>query len=99
MPATRVVKGTWQHYKGDLVEVLGLASDPTREGEFVVYQYLGVTEDKTGEHEERLLRTGNKGALSICTVERFAELVDGGNYSGGQRVPRFRLLCALPRDA
>lgn len=94
MRTAKVVKGTWQHYKGDLYEVLGVAQDPTREGDFVVYQALGVTEDLKGEHEERILRTGNKGALSICTVEHFTELVDGGDYSGGQRVSRFKLLSA-----
>jgi hypothetical protein len=98
MRTSKVVKGTWQHYKGDFYEVLGLAQDPTREGDYVVYQALGITEDRKGEHEECVLRTGNKGALSICTVERFTELVDGGEYSGGQRVPRFRLLSPLPAE-
>jgi hypothetical protein len=91
-----VVKGTWQHYKGDFYEVLGIAQDPTREGAFVVYQGLGITEDLTGQREQRILRTGNKGALSICLVEHFTGLVDGREYSGGQKVPRFRLICRLP---
>jgi hypothetical protein len=99
MATGKVVPGTWQHYKGDFYEVLGLAQDPTREGDFVVYQALGITEDLTGEQEARVLRTGNKGALSICTVERFTELVDGGAYSGGKKVPRFRLLSRAPCGA
>jgi hypothetical protein len=92
----KVVKGTWQHYKGDFYEVLGIAQDPTREGDFVVYQALGITEDLKREHEEPVLRTGNKGALSICTIERFTELVGGGEYSGGRQVPRFRLIASHP---
>jgi hypothetical protein len=90
------VKGTYQHYKGGFYEVLGIADDPTREGRFVVYQSLGIAEDLTGEHEQRVLRTGNKGALSICSVERFTELVDGGPYAGGARVPRFKLIARMP---
>jgi hypothetical protein len=99
MPELEPVKGTYQHYKGGFYEVLGIADDPTREGRFVVYQSLGITEDLKGEHEQRALRTGNKGALSVCTVERFTELVDGKDYSGGKRVPRFRLVNRLPADA
>jgi hypothetical protein len=66
------VRGTYQHYKGDFYEVLGVADNPAQEGRWVVYQALGITEDLTGEHEHRVLRSGNKGALSICSVERFA---------------------------
>jgi hypothetical protein len=96
MAKTKVVKGTWQHYKGDFCEVLGIAQDPTREGDFVVYQALGITEDLKGEHDEHVLRTGNKGALSICSLERFIEIVDGREYHGGRKVPRFRLISRLP---
>jgi len=99
MATATVVKGTWQHYKGDFYEVLGIAQDPTREGDYVVYQALGITEDLTGEEEQRVLRTGNKGALSICTVEHFTELVEGKGHGGGQKVPRFRLFCRLPPGA
>jgi hypothetical protein len=99
MANTSVVKGTWQHYKGDFYEVLGIAQDPSREGDFVVYQALGITEDLTGEQEQHVLRSGNKGALSICAIERFTEQVDGGRYSGGKKVPRFRLFSRLPQDS
>jgi hypothetical protein len=98
MAKAEVVKGTWQHYKGDFYEVLGVAQDPTREGDYVVYQALGITEDLKGEQEQHVLRTGNKGALAICTVERFTEMVEGGEYSGGRKVPRFRLICRMPPD-
>ena len=98
MAATKVVKGTWQHYKGDFYEVLGIAQDPAREGDYVVYQGLGITEDLTGEQEQHVLRAGNKGALSICAVERFTELVDGHEHSGGKKMPRFRLICRMPPD-
>jgi hypothetical protein len=90
------VPGTYQHYKGGLYELLGMADDPTREGRFVVYQSLGIAEDLTGEHEQRILRTGNKGALSICPVSRFLESVDGGERTGGKPVPRFRLISRMP---
>ncbi len=98
MATTKVVRGTWQHYKGDFYEVLGIAQDPAREGDFVVYQALGITEDLTGEQKQHVLRSGNKGTLSICTIERFTELVDGKEYSGGKKVPRFRLLSRLPPE-
>ncbi len=93
-----VARGTYQHYKGTFYEVLGLADDPTREGRWVVYRSLGITQDLTGREDQCVLRTGNAGALSICTVERFTELVDGGEYSGGKKVPRFKLVSRLPRD-
>jgi len=92
------VKGTYQHYKGDFYEVLGIAGDPTREGRFVVYQAIGITEDLTGEQDQHVLKTGNKGALSVCPIERFTELVDGGQYAGGAKVPRFRLFVRMPND-
>jgi hypothetical protein len=92
------VKGTYQHYKGDFFEVLGMADDPTREGRFVVYQAIGITEDLTGKQEQRVLRSGNKGVLSISSIERFTELVDGGEHSGGKRVPRFKLVSEMPKD-
>ena len=98
MPQDRIVRGIWQHYKGGFYEVLGLAQDPTREGDFVVYQAIGITEDLKGEHEQRILRTGNKGSLSICAPERFTEIVDGGEYTAGQRVPRFRLVSRQSPD-
>ena len=91
-----VVKGTYQHYKGGFYEVLGIAEDPTREGRFVVYESLGISEDLTGEQERRVVRTGNKGALSICTVERFTELVADQEHTGGKKVPRFQLVSAMP---
>jgi hypothetical protein len=96
MDASEPAKGTYQHYKGDFYEVLGIADDPTRSGRFVVYQGIGISEDLTGEQDRRVLRTGNKGALSICTVERFTETVDGGPYSSGKAVPRFKLICRMP---
>ena len=99
MAQADVVKGTWQHYKGDFYEVLGIAQDPTREGDFVVYLGLGISEDLTGEQDQRVVRTGNKGALSICSVDRFTELVDGKEFSGGRKVPRFRLISRLPPES
>jgi hypothetical protein len=92
------VKGTYQHYKGGLYEVLGIAEDPTREGRWVVYQSLGITEDLTGEQDKKVLRTGNKGALSICSVERFTEPVTDKDHTHGKPVPRFKLVNRLPRD-
>jgi hypothetical protein len=97
--AAKVVKGTYQHYKGGFYEVLGLATDPDREGEWVVYQALGLVEDLKGEEERHVVRSGNKGALAICSVERFTEEVAGGDWWGGQKVPRFRLICRTPPDS
>jgi hypothetical protein len=90
------VKGTYQHYKGGLYEMLGIADDPAGGKEFVVYQSLGITEDLLGDHPVRILRTGNKGALSVCSIERFTESVDGGEFTGGKRVPRFKLISEAP---
>jgi len=98
MGSQEPVRGTYQHYKGDFYEVLGIADNPTQEGRWVVYEAIGITEDLTGEHEHRVLRSGNKGALSICSVERFTEMVDGKQYSGGARVPRFKLNVAMPAE-
>ena len=98
MNSQELVKGTYQHYKGGFYEVLGMANDPTREGQFVVYQSLGITEDLTGEQEQRILRTGNKGALSVCPVERFTDMVKDDEHTGGTAVPRFRLIARMPKD-
>jgi len=90
------VKGTYQHYKGGFYEVLGVAEEPSSGSRFVVYQALGIAEDLLGESETRILRTGNKGVLAVCSLERFKEMVDGKEYSGGNRVPRFRLIARAP---
>jgi hypothetical protein len=90
------VKGTYQHYKGGFYEVLGVADDPTREGRFVVYQSLGITQDLVGDFDHKVVRTGNKGALSICTVERFSELVADQDHTQGQKVPRFKIVNRMP---
>jgi Protein of unknown function (DUF1653) len=98
--AKRPVSGTYQHYKGDLYEVLGLADEPESGQQYVVYQSLGITENLTDDDEagpklgHRIVRNGSKGALAVCSIERFTGLVDGGDYSGGKKVPRFQLLCA-----
>src|SRR3954463_13084548 len=98
-------RGTYQHYKGGLYEVLGLAEDPETGNRYVVYQSLGVTENfltdpGPGNHfatDARLVKTPTKGALAVCSVQRFTELVDGKEYHPGERVPRFRLLSPAPR--
>jgi hypothetical protein len=92
------VRGTYQHYKGGFYLVLGIASDPTREGGFVVYQSLGIAEDLTGEQERRVVRTGNSGALSVCPVERFTEPVTDKAHTGGKPVPRFTLINRMPSE-
>jgi hypothetical protein len=93
------VPGTYQHYKGDLYEILGVADEPASGQRYVVYQSLGVTENLTDDETgarlgHRVVRNGTKGALAVCSIERFTELVDGGDYSGGKKVPRFRLISA-----
>ncbi len=77
---------------------LGIGEDPTREARFVVYRSLGIAEDRTGVTGKAIARTGNKGALSVCPVERFTEIVDGGEHTGGKRVPRFMLINGAPQD-
>jgi hypothetical protein len=93
------VAGTYQSYKGDFYEVLGVADEPQTGAKFVVYQSLGITENLTDEDPgpvlgHRVVRNGSKGALAVASVERFTELVDGGGASGGKKVPRFRLVSA-----
>jgi hypothetical protein len=97
------VKGTYQSYKGDFYEVLGIAEEPQSGQRFVVYQALGITEnllddDETGPRlGHRVVRNATKGELAVCSVERFTESVGGGDYSGGRKVPRFRLISAAPK--
>jgi hypothetical protein len=97
------VKGTYQHYKGAFYEVLGIAEDPESGKKWVVYQSLGITEnllegksDEEAEYDYRVLKNATKGALAVCSIERFVEEVDGGEYWGGRRVPRFRLVSRSP---
>jgi hypothetical protein len=99
------VRGTYQHYKGAFYEVLGVAEDPESGRKWVVYESLGITENllEGKEQEEvqydyRVLKNATKGALAVCTIERFTEEVDGGDYWDGRRVPRFRLVSPMPRD-
>lgn len=94
--------GTYQNYKGAFYEVLGIADEPETGKKFVVYQSLGITENVIDEDPagpvlgHRVVRNGSKGALAVCSVERFTETVDGGEYNGGKSVPRFRLVSAAP---
>jgi len=96
------VRGTYQNYKGAFYEVLGVADDPETGKKSVVYESIGITENVCDEDKagpilgHRVVRNGSKGALAVCSVERFSELVDGGEYSGGKKVPRFRLVSAAP---
>ncbi len=95
-------RGTYQHYKGAFHEVLGIAEDPETGQRYVVYESLGISEnlldtDKAGPHlGRRVVRNGSKGALAVCSVARFTEEVDGKEYSGGKKVPRFQLVSAMP---
>src|SRR5262245_42054726 len=103
MAATKEpVKGTYRHYKGALYEVLGMADDPEDGKRYVVYLSLGISENLLDEEEPRLghrvIRNGSKGVLAVCSVARFTELVDGGEYSGGKQVPRFQLISRMPAD-
>lgn len=90
------VNGTYQNYKGDFYEVLGIASEPHSGARFVVYQSLGITENLSDEEEptlgHRVVRNGSKGALAVCSIERFCEMVERGD----ELVPRFQLISAAP---
>jgi hypothetical protein len=97
------VSGTYQHYKGAFYEVLGIADEAVTGNKFVVYQAIGITENLLDDEGEagpvlghRVVRNGAKGALAVATVARFTELVDGAEYWGGKRVPRFTLVSAAP---
>jgi len=104
-------KGTYQHYKGAFYEVLGIAEDPETANKWVVYESIGITEDlladKEGQSESggavgdfvpRVVKNPSKGALAVCTFERFTQEVDGGDYWNGRRTPRFRLISPVPDD-
>jgi hypothetical protein len=106
-----VHKGTYQHYKGAFYEVLGIAEDPETAGKWVVYESIGITEDllsgkedasesgaAVGDSVPRVVKNASKGALAVCTLDRFTEEVDGGDYWDGRRVPRFRLVSRVPED-
>ena len=47
----------------------------------------------------RVVKNPTAGALAVCTFERFAQEVDGGDYWPGRRVPRFRLISPSAGDA
>ncbi|MBO0700345.1 MAG: DUF1653 domain-containing protein [Zavarzinella sp.] len=104
MSAKPPVPGTYQHYKGALYEVLGIADEPETGKQYVVYQSLGVMHnqlpaDPKNEFypEPGVTGTPTKGELAVCSIARFTEEVDGKEYSGGRRVPRFRLVSPAPR--
>src|SRR5260370_2864837 len=95
-PVTEPVRGTYQHYEGAFHEVIGIAEAPETGGQYVVYQALGMTEVLLGPDpknnffpDARVIGTPTKGALTVCSIERFTELVDGKDYHPGKRVPRF----------
>jgi hypothetical protein len=101
MASSEPVPGTYQSYKGDFHEVLGVAAEPASGARFVVYRSLGITENLSEDEEEpklghRVVRNGSGGALAVCSLERFQEMVpDPSGKKGSKKVPRFRLVCAL----
>jgi hypothetical protein len=95
--------GTYQHFKGGYYEVLGVADETETGKRYVVYRSLGLMENLLPDDPAnnlyvgaRVVPTRTKGALSVCTVERFTEMVDGKEYHPGQRVPRFRPVGGVP---
>ena len=72
MPKDPIVKGIWQHYKGGFYEVLGIASDPTREGDFVVYEAIGSWATAVGLELE-LLEARNLPSVTNVLVNNPAE--------------------------
>lgn len=96
--------GTYQHFKGAFYEVLGIADEAESGKRLVVYKALGVMEgllpDDPAEHYQAPdgpVRTGTAGALAVCSVARFTELVDGKEYHPGKQVPRFRAVPSAPK--
>jgi hypothetical protein len=103
MSAETPIPGTYQHYKGGLYEVLGVAEEPESGKQFVVYRSLGVLVNRlppdpaNNFHPEAgATSTPTKGELTVCSIARFTEEVDGKEYSGGRQVPRFSLVSAAP---
>lgn len=97
------IKGAYQHFKGAFYEVLGIAEEPDTGNRFVVYQAIGLMENlldpdpaNNFHPDARVVSTPTKGALAVCSIERFTELVDGKEYHKGERVPRFRLMSPMP---
>ena len=104
-PETGPIPGIYQHFKGGFYEVLGIADEPETGRRYVVYQALGLMENRLAPDPEnhfdpqvRVTGTANKGALSVCSIERFSDIVDGKEYQGGAQVPRFRLVSPAPRQ-
>jgi hypothetical protein len=102
--AKEPVKGTYQHFKGAFHEVLGIAEEPDTGKRYIVCQALGLMQVLLGPdaatnfHPDAcVVSTPTKGELAVCSIERFTELVDGGEYHPGKRVPRFRLVAPTPR--
>jgi hypothetical protein len=94
--------GMYQHFKGGFYEVLGVADHAETGKRLVVYRSLGLMEvlvpdDPANDFHPgaKVVRTATKGALSVSSVERFTELVDGKEYHSG-RVPRFRPVTTVP---
>lgn len=104
MKSTREpARGIYQHYKGAFYEVLGIADEPETGQRYVVYRSLGISENLLGDPDpagphlgHRVVANGTEGALAVCSIPRFSELVDGKDYSGGKQVPRFRPVSDRP---
>jgi hypothetical protein len=103
-PLGEPAPGLYQHFKGGFYEVLGVADDTETGRRYVVYRSLGLMENLLPDDPPnnfhpgaRVVATRTKGALAVCPVARFAELVDGKEYHPGQRVPRFRPVADVPR--
>src|SRR5262245_11353555 len=97
------VRGLYQHYKGGFYEMLGIAEDVESGDRCVVYQDVGLMENLLDPDPNdpprlnaRVVETPNRGSLSVCSIKRFTEAVDGGVYHHGARVPRFRLVIPAP---
>lgn len=103
---TEPAPGTYQHFKGGYYEVIGVADEAETGKRVVVYRSLGVTasllpDDPANSYvaPEGPVTTGTAGALAVCGVARFGELVDGKEYHPGQKVPRFRPVADAPKIA
>ena len=96
--------GFYQHFKGGFYEVLGVADDPETGKRYVVYRSLGLMENLLKEDAEnkfatdaRVVKTPTKGALAVCSLNRFSEMVDGKEYHEGKQAPRFKPVSEVPR--
>jgi len=94
------VPGTYQHYKGGfyLVPVWRTSLNPAAISwsisPWASPRPAGRRRSRAGARPSRRSQR-QRGALSVCSVERFTSTVSDRQYTAGRKVPRFRLVAAM----